>query len=136
MDATRSHLSFPAEWITATIFLVATFAVGLLIVNELRVPTTAPAPAAVAPVEPTVPDDAVAVPKLMLGDGVQLSVGERAADAEGKLAAATLAGRTTEPGPLGMREIRSYEIAGTRFVVVLEPFERKGELRVANIYLR
>lgn len=138
MDATRSHLSFPAEWIAATIFLLATFAVGSLIVNELRVPTTprsVPA-TAVEPAVPTVPQDAVAVPKLMLGNGVELLVGERASDADGKLAAAVSGGRTTEQGPLGVREIRSYELAGTHFIVVLEPFERKGELRVAGIYLR
>lgn len=138
MDATRPHLSFPAEWIAATVFLLATFAVGSLIFNELRVPTAPRStPASTAePAVPTVPQDAVAVPKLMLGDGVELFVGERASDADGKLAAAVFSGRTTEQGPLGVREIRSYELAGTHFLVVLEPFERKGELRVAGIYLR
>ncbi len=136
MDATRSHLSFPAEWIAATIFLLATFAVGSLIVNELRVPTRSTPASTVEPAIPTVPQDAVAVPKLMLADGVELFVGERASDADGKLAAAVFSGRTTEQGPLGVREIRSYELAGTHFLVVLEPFERKGELRVAGIYLR
>lgn len=138
MDATRPHLSFPAEWIAATVFLLATFAVGSLIVHELRLPGTASPTRAIAttPAQPGIPDDAVAVPKLLLGDGVELLVGERAADAEGKLAAAVFNGRTTARGPLGPREIRSYELAGTRFVIVFESFERGGEPRVAGIYLR
>ncbi len=138
MDATRPHLSFPAEWITATIFLVATLAVGSLIVRELRVSAPAPArgPAATTPLQPVIPEDAVAVPRLMLGQGIELEVGEAAPIAEEKLAGASATARVTEQGPFGAREIRSYEIAGTRFIVVLEPFERRGKTRVAAIYLR
>ena len=36
--------------------------------------------------------------------------------------------------PLGERLTRFYEHAGTRFVLVFEPFERKGEPKVAAIY--
>lgn len=136
MDATRPHLSFPAEWITAAIFLLATVAVGSLIVNELRVPAP-PAPRDTAsPAETAVPGDAVAIPRLILGDGIELAVGQPLAVAEGKLAGSTLTARTSERGPLGIREVRAYELAGTRFIVVLEPFERKGDLRVSGIYLR
>jgi len=39
-------------------------------------------------------------------------------------------------GPLGAREIRSYQLAGTKFILVFEPFERRGEPRVAAIYLQ
>jgi hypothetical protein len=72
----------------------------------------------------------------MLGDGVELAVGDPIANAEAKLTGAAVADRRVEEGPLGRREIRSYELGGTRFLVVMEPFERKGEVRVAAIYLR
>jgi hypothetical protein len=137
MDAIRPHLSFPAEWITASIFLIATFAVGSLIVRELRVPP-APVVSASTQAEPTVtvPADAVSVPKLGLGRDVEVVVGDSMDVADAKLAAAALVERGLERGPLGPREIRSYNLAGTNFIVVVEPFERNGAPRVAAIFLR
>lgn len=138
MDATRPHLSFPAEWIAATIFLIATLAVGTLIVGQLRV-QPGPVPrdtVGATPSQPSIPADAVAVPKLMLGDGLGLEVGETSDQAEAKLSGASMTAQVVERGPLGSREVRSYEVAGTRFIVVLEPFERNGAPRVAAIYLR
>ena len=41
-----------------------------------------------------------------------------------------------ERGPNGERVTRFYERAGTRFVLVFEPFERNAEARVAAIYLQ
>ena len=38
-------------------------------------------------------------------------------------------------GSLGERLTRFYEYAGARFILVFEPFERNGEMRVAAIYL-
>ena len=38
-------------------------------------------------------------------------------------------------GTLGERLTRFYEYAGSRFILVFEPFERNGEPRVAAIYL-
>jgi hypothetical protein len=138
MDATRPHphLSFPAEWVTATLFLVATVGVGSMIVQELRVQRSPVQVSPAAPSATALPDDAVSVPSLVLGQQTQIAVGELAASADGKLAAATLTSRSVDRGPLGDREIRAYDLAGTRFIVVLEPFERRGEPRVAAIYLR
>jgi len=48
----------------------------------------------------------------------------------------TLVNQTLERGPIGTREIRSYQLGGTRFIMVFEPFERQGEPRVAAIYLQ
>jgi hypothetical protein len=39
-------------------------------------------------------------------------------------------------GALGERLTRFYEYQGTRFLLVFEPFERRGALRVAAIYLQ
>ncbi|HEV8345461.1 MAG TPA: hypothetical protein VGQ16_02740 [Vicinamibacterales bacterium] len=138
IDAPRHRISFGGDWLTAVVFLLGTLLVGLLIVRELRV-----VPAAVSgSTEPAssvaaVPADAVSVPTLMVGGDHEIKVGDRAADALTQLGASvTLVKQTEERGPIGAREIRSYQLAGTRFILVFEPFERRGELRVAAIYLQ
>src|SRR2546425_2881765 len=137
IDAPRSRVSFTGEWLTAAVLLVGTVLVGLLIVRELRV-----APAAAGSTEPVssataVPADAVSVPTLMVGGAHEIKVGDRAADALGHLrTSVTLVNQTLERGPIGTREIRSYQLGGTRFIMVFEPFERQGEPRVAAIYLQ
>lgn len=137
MEATRTRFSFAGEWFTAAAFLAATVLVGALVVRELRV---TPHPGGAAPAAPAattaVPADAVSVPSLVLGEGVDIKVGDRAIDTISRLdATIVLKRQLRETGPLGPREIRSYELSGTRFILVLEPFERRGEPRVAAIYL-
>jgi len=137
MEATHSRFHFAGEWLTAAAFLAATLVVGVLVVRELR---TGPGPLASAPPAAAsttaVPADAVSVPALVLGRGVDIKVGDRAADTISRLdAAIVLKQQLRESGPLGPREIRSYELSGTRFILVIEPFERHGEPRVAGIYL-
>ena len=139
MDATRTRPSFAGDWLMAGAFLVGTVLVALLIVRELRSTsaTHAGATSTVSPSSAAVPAEAVSVPTLMLGEANQLRVGDRAADAIAHLdQKVTLLSKVTERGPLGDREIRSYQLAATRFIVVLEPFERGGEPRVAGIYLQ
>jgi hypothetical protein len=58
------------------------------------------------------------------------------------VAVAELLGRAAEVGrqeidrgTLGERLTRFYEYAGSKFILVFEPFERNGEARVAAIYL-
>jgi hypothetical protein len=64
-------------------------------------------------------------------------VGDRVDEAVARLGAGVkLVGRSVGQGLLGSREIRSYDLSGTKFILVLEPFERRGEPRVAAIYLR
>ena len=137
IDAPRHRLSFGGEWLTAVVFLVGTLLVGLLIVRELRVvPAAVPAQRASSSAA-AVPADAVSVPTLMAGGAHEIKVGDRAADALTQLGAAVnLVQQTEERGPIGPREIRSYQLSGTRFILVFEPFERRGELRVAAIYLQ
>lgn len=138
IGAPRHRISFSGEWLTAVVLLLGTLLVGLLIVRELRVApaagggSTEPASSVAA-----VPTDAVSVPTLMVGGDHEIKVGDRAADALTQLGASvTLVKQTEERGPIGAREIRSYQLAGTRFIIVFEPFERRGELRVAAIYLQ
>jgi hypothetical protein len=137
-DATRTRLSFTGEFFIAAAFLVATAAVGLLIARELRVTPRASAAgsAAPAPAE-AVPADSVSIPALMLGETSEIRVGDRVEPALARLGTgATLVKQSSSEGLLGLREIRSYELSGTKFMLVLEPFERGGEPRVAAIYLQ
>ena len=137
-EATRARLSFAGEWLTAAAFLVTTVLVGMLIVRQLRVAPQAfagPSEGAgltAAPSAAIVPPDAVPAPTLMLSAGGEIRVGQGRSDALATLdGSAKLLKETTERGPLGPREVRSYE----GFTLVFEPFERRGEPRVAAIYL-
>jgi len=139
MDATRTRLSYAGDWLMACAFLVGTLLVALLIVRELRGAPgdRADAMPALSATSAAVPAEAVSVPTLMLGQAYELRVGDRAVDAIERLGPkVTLLSKVTERGPLGDREVRSYQLAATRFIIVLEPFERAGEPRVAGIYLQ
>ena len=136
-EATRARLSFAGEWLTAAAFLITTVLVGALIVRQLRVAPQAlsisgEAAASTAASASTVPLDAVQTPSLAVSAEGEIRVGQIRADALATLgASAKLLKETTEQGPLGPREVRSYE----GFTLVFEPFERQGEPRVAAIYL-
>ena len=137
MLATRPRFALGAEWLTACAFLVATIVVTVLVVRALR-----PAPPGfVRPAQPaatamSVPPQAVSVPTLVLGVQ-EIRVGDSQSQAIDQLAAAKVVTlkSTEEVGLLGRREVRSYQLGATRFLVVIEPFERGGAPRVAAIYL-
>jgi hypothetical protein len=138
-EATRTRLSFTGEWLTAALFLAATLVVVVLVVRELRTTpqgiAASPAPEA-APTATTIPADAVSVPTLMLGTK-EIRVGDLEADALARLdAQVRLVKQSTERGPLGERSVRWYQLSGTSFILVFEPFERRGTPRVAAIYLQ
>jgi hypothetical protein len=128
MQATpvRARLGSALEWFVAALFLIATIAVALLIARELRVSTpvaqAAPETDTVLPV--AVPARAISVPVLLLLDGKEVRVG------------AEVGRQQVDRGALGDRLTRFYEYRGTRFVLVFEPFERNGTMRVAGIYLQ
>lgn len=140
MEATpvRARLGSALEWLIAAAFLLATFAVATLIVRELRTAPRAaavPEPAAVLPAG--VPTRAISVPVLLLLDGKEVRVGQSVDQVARVLGRAAEVGRQhADRGALGERLTRFYDHNGTRFVLVFEPFERNGELRVAGIYLQ
>ena len=143
MEATRVRVRLePAiEWLVAAVFLVATLGVASLIVRELRTTPAAVTPAAVvtmpAALPAAVPERAISVPVLLLLDGGQVKVGdtvERVASVLGR--AAEIGRQVVDRGALGERLTRYYDHQGTKFLLVFEPFERRGELRVAAIYLQ
>ena len=146
MDAlglrSRLRLAPVIEWLVAAAFLIATIAVGSLIVRELRSPAVrvrvAPAAARplVASIPAAVPPRAVSVPVLPFADGKEIRVGETFSAVAARLGRAAESGRQeVDRGALGERITRFYEYAGAHFIVVFEPFERNGEQRVAAIYL-
>ena len=145
MDAVRLSGRFRfapvLEWLVAAAFLCATIAVALLVVGELRgrAPIRAETPAArpvVASMPSAVPSRAVSVPVLPFLDGKEVKVGATAAAVAEMLGRAAEVGRQEiDRGTLGERLTRFYEYAGSKFILVFEPFERNGEVRVAAIYL-
>ena len=120
MEATRvrPRLAPTGEWLVATLFLLATIGVSMLILQELRTPVLLPATA--AEVEPA--EVPASIPP-------QTRISEQ-------LRTATLEGAAEDRGAIGRRITRAYLFEGTRFLLVFEPFERKGALRVAGIYIR
>ena len=139
LEVTRSRLSCTGEWLTVALFLVATCIVALLVVRELRgAPQAFATGHAVVATTPaaTVPADAVSVPALRLG-AHEIRVGDSARDVLSRLdPSITPVTESDEQGPVGPRQIRSYRLAGSNFILVFEPFERAGEPRVAAIYLQ
>jgi hypothetical protein len=143
MDALRVRPRFRLapvfEWVVAALFLFATVAVGSMILRELRPVPARNAPAArplVASIPPSVPARAVSVPVLPFLDGKEVRVGETFSAVAARLGRAAESGRQEiDRGSLGERITRFYEYAGSRFILVFEPFERNGEARVAAIYL-
>ena len=49
--------------------------------------------------------------------------------------AAEVGRQEVDRGALGERLTRFYEYSGARFVLVFEPFEHNGAVRLAGIYL-
>ena len=74
---------------------------------------------------------------LLLFDGKEIRVGDGIDRVVGLLGPnAGTGGETREKGPIGDRITRAYEYSGTRFILVFEPFETKGQPRVAAIYIQ
>ena len=141
MDTIRTRITPVVEWLVAAAFLCGTIAVASLVINELRGPArisaaTPAARAVVASIPPSVPPRAVSVPLLPFIDGKEIRVGDTAAAIADRLGRAAENGKQyVDRGTLGERLTRFYEYAGSRFILVFEPFERDGEVRVAAIYL-
>ena len=138
MEAIRSRLSFNLHALATGAWVASLFLVALLAAREFRVAPWAVSPAnrLLSSTTAAVPAEAVSVPALILG-AASIRVGDRVADALGHLTGSVrFLDRVEERGPLGTREVRSYQRADMDFILVLEPFERGGEPRVAAIYLK
>jgi hypothetical protein len=143
MEAIRTRFGSALEWLVAAAFIVAVVAIGSVVWRELRtVSATLPvsaheAQATTAAPPAGVPARAVSVPVLLLPGGQFVRVGEGVAAIAARLGRQAETGtQTVERARFGERLTRFYEHLGTRFVLVFEPFEERGEPKVAAIYLQ
>ena len=141
MDATRARFGSLLEWILAAACIVAILALGSIAVREFRtVAAVMPVIAhEAAPPDPpaAVPSRAISVPVILLPNGVELRVGDPAAEVVSRLGRlAEVAAPSIDRSAAGERVTRFYEQGGTRFVVVLEPFADDAQVRVAALYVQ
>ena len=141
MDATRARFGSLLEWILAAVCIVAILALGSIAVREFRTVgalTPVIAHEAALPDPPSaVPSRAISVPMLLLPNGVELRVGDPAAEVVSRLGRqAEVAAPSIDRTAAGERVTRFYERGGTRFVVVLEPFADDAQVRVAALYVQ
>jgi hypothetical protein len=129
------------EWLLAAAFLSCLVAGGFVIVHQLRtdplLPRSAPVARALSTsVPPAIPSRAVSVPVLPFQDGKEIRVGDSVSSVATALGRSAEVGRQeVDRGSLGERLTRFYEYGGARFILVFEPFERNGEVKLAAIYL-
>ena len=147
MDALRSRQTFRIapvmEWLLAAAFLAC------LVAARLPSSCASSAPRPLPPAERTGRPRAVgersgrrAVAR-RLGSGAAVPGRQggprRRQRGRGRDRARTMrqrsAGRRSIAGVFGERLTRFYEYGGARFILVFEPFERNGEVRLAAIYL-
>ena len=141
MDATRARFGSLLEWLLAAACIVAILALGSIAVREFRtVAAVMPVIAhEAAPPDPpaAVPSRAISVPVILLPNGVELRVGDPAAEVVSRLGRlAEVAAPSIDRSAAGERVTRFYEQGGTRFVVVLQPFADDAQIRVAAIYVQ
>jgi hypothetical protein len=140
MDSSRVSVRAAAEWVVAAAILAILVGGGTVAFREFRtvaavMPVIARDAGAQVPTA-TVPDRAVSVPMLLLGDNMEIRVGDAATAVLPRLSAGReLQPPSAERGPHGVRETRAFAVAGTQFVLVLEPFDHDPAMRVAAIYL-
>ena len=141
MNATRARFGSLLEWLLAAVCIIVILELGAIAVREFRtVAAVTPVIAneAALPDPPAaVPSRAISVPVLLLPNGVELRVGDPAAEVVSRLGRqAEVAAPSIDRSAAGERVTRFYEQGGTRFVVVLEPFADDARVRVAALYVQ
>lgn len=143
MDAVRARVGSAVEWVVAAVFLLATLAVGSLVLRELRAAASATPPATLsatvtaATLPAHIPEKAVSVPLLILAPEKEIRVGDTSAHVAAVLGREAETGvQQSDIGPLGERTTRFYDFSGTRFALVYESAEKGGSHKVTAIYLQ
>jgi hypothetical protein len=141
MDAPRTRLRAIAEWLVAAAILIVFAGIGTTALRDFRTVTAATPVSAreFASSRPTasIPPRSISVPLLLLGDGVEVRIGDSARDVMERLSAAAESGPpAVERGPYGERQTRWLTYRDTTFALVVEPFARDTEPRVTAIFLR
>ena len=141
-NADRTRYEGILEWLLAAVLIVGLTATGSMLLQGARTvapltPVIAREPSVGGPVPTAVPPGAVSVPLLLLDDGREIRVGDSVEAVAAFLEPGAQTGvQTVEPTTHGDRITRFYQHAGSRFVLVFEPFASAAEPRVAAIYLR
>ena len=143
MEAIRARFGSALEWLIAAAFIGIALLIGSVVWRELRTVSAAIPVSAREPMPATgaaaagVAARALSGSVLFLPGGKSVRVGEGVADIAARLGRAAEVGtQTVERSRFGERLTRFYEHLGARFVLVFEPFEDKGEPKVAAIYLQ
>jgi hypothetical protein len=142
MKATRTRFESFIEWAVAAAFIVALAGVASVVVREFRTMNAVTPVSARETIPPSappagIPSRAVSVPILLLSDGKEIRVGDSFRNVAARLGRQAEVGPAmVERAPIGERQTRSYDYAGSQFILVVEPFEAGGTPRVAAIYLQ
>jgi hypothetical protein len=140
MEATRVRFGAILEWVLAAMLIAAVVAAGTVLVREFRtvravVPVIAGEAHLYYDPPAVIPAGAVSVPLVLLADGQELRVGDRASDLAARIGALTMSSESIERTGVRERLTRFYSGLGVQFAVVLEALEQ-SEPQVAAIYLR
>lgn len=141
MAATRVNFGAILEWVLAAALMVAAVAASAL-VREFRavravVPVIASEPQFAYDAPADIPPRAVSVPLLLLTNGVELRIGDRAADVAARLGnTVSVVSEVIERSAIRERLTRFYNEPDVQFALVFEALGEDAEPTVAAIYLR
>ena len=141
MEATRVRFGSILEWLLAAAFVVGIATLVSIVFSEIRnVRPVMPVIAGEAPVNDMpagVPPRSVSLPMLLLDNGREVRLGDRASDVAARLGdASRVVSESLDQSEVRERVTRFYNYLGTQFVLVFEDVERNAEWKVAAIYLR
>jgi hypothetical protein len=141
METTRPRFGSILEWALAAAVVIGAAMLASVALGELRnVRPVVPVIAGEGPVNdiPTgVPPRFVSVPMLLLGNGHEVRLGDRAAEVAARLGnVPQVISESLDRSEVRQRVTRFYSYLGTQFVLVFEDVERNADLKVAAIYLR
>src|SRR5687767_4182858 len=141
MGATRVRFGSILEWLLAAAFVAGVAALISVSFGEIQnVRAVIPVIAGEAPVNDMpagVPPGSVSVPLLLLGNGRDVRLGDRASEVAARLGdVPQVISESLERSDVRERVTRFYNYLGTQFVLVFEDIERNADLKVAAIYLR
>jgi len=139
MQATRARFASVLEWLCAAAIVAGLLVAALAAIREFRdVRALTPimareAPAPDAP--PILAPRAVSLPLLVLADGKEIRIGDRASTIAEKLGPrAQIGSDTVERDGVVERVTRLYSYAGTQFALVIEVPRADAPARIAAIY--
>jgi hypothetical protein len=146
VEVTRARFGSLVEWAVAGACALGLLAAAALVYQGLR--STSRAIVRVSAEEVTtagiplmdppaiVPSRAVSVPFVILGNGIEVRVGERESSIGAKVKAAWQVGADAlERTAGGHRLTRVYDDGLRRFLLVFDPAKEQAELRVSAIYV-